>query len=386
MTKADFLALNKRQAEAGEQLFANPRNSAAGSLRQKDPSITASRPLHFFAYAWGEMSEMPADTQSGMLKWLKAAGFQTNPLWRICRSVEELLAFHRDIGLERAKLEYDIDGVVYKLDRLDWQERLGFVSRSPRWAIAHKFAAEQADHRAARHRDPGRPHRRADAGRQARAGHGRRRGGAERLAAQRGLHQGHRQRRRADPRRHRHPHRRHGDDPARRRRHPADRRRRAGEAAEERQGLRVSDQVPGLRQPCGARGGGEAVRALHRRVDLPGAAGRAAEAFRVARRLRHRGASARSRSRCSTTKGWSMEPADIFTLAGARRATIEEADGARGLRRDLGAQPVRRDRRAARRSARPVHLRARHPPHRRDQRAAARRGTTAPSRRCATRR
>ncbi len=144
MTKSDFLALNKRQAGAGDQVFANPRNSAAGSLRQKDASVTASRSLHFFAYAWGEMSEMPAETQSGMLKWFKSAGFQTNALWRICKSTEDLLAYHRDIGLERPKLEYDIDGVVYKADRLDLQERLGFVSRSPRWAIAHKFAAEKA--------------------------------------------------------------------------------------------------------------------------------------------------------------------------------------------------------------------------------------------------
>jgi DNA ligase (NAD+) len=144
MTKPDFLALNKRQAAAGEPVFANPRNSAAGSLRQKDASITASRSLHFFAYAWGEMSEMPADTQSGMLKWFKSAGFQTNPLTRTCASAEELLAYHREIGMQRAKLDYDIDGVVYKVDRLDLQERLGFVSRSPRWAIAHKFAAEKA--------------------------------------------------------------------------------------------------------------------------------------------------------------------------------------------------------------------------------------------------
>jgi DNA ligase (NAD+) len=144
MTKADFLALNKRQAEAGGQVFANPRNSAAGSLRQKDSSITASRPLRFFAYAWGEMSEMPADRQSGMIKWLGGAGFHVNPKWKLCGSTEELLAFHHEIGLERAKLEYDIDGVVYKTNRLDWQERLGFVSRTPRWAIAHKFAAEKA--------------------------------------------------------------------------------------------------------------------------------------------------------------------------------------------------------------------------------------------------
>jgi DNA ligase (NAD+) len=144
MTKADFLALNKRQAEAGDTVFANPRNSAAGSLRQKDPSITASRPLGFFAYSWGEMSELPADTQSGMLKWFAARGFDTNPLWKTVSSLEEMLAFHRAIEQERAKLDYDIDGVVYKVDRLDWQERLGFVSRSPRWAVAHKFAAERA--------------------------------------------------------------------------------------------------------------------------------------------------------------------------------------------------------------------------------------------------
>jgi DNA ligase (NAD+) len=144
MTKSAFLALNKRQAEAGSQVFANPRNSAAGSLRQKDPSITASRPLGFFAYAWGELSEQPADTQSGIVKWFERCGFKTNPLMRICHSAEELLAFHREIESERGALDYDIDGVVYKVDRIDWQERLGFVSRTPRWAIAHKFPAEKA--------------------------------------------------------------------------------------------------------------------------------------------------------------------------------------------------------------------------------------------------
>jgi DNA ligase (NAD+) len=144
MTKHGFLALNKRQAETGGQVFVNPRNSAAGSLRQKDPSITASRPLGFFAYGWGEMSEMPANTQTGMIRWFEGCGFTTNPLTKSCRSVEELLAFHREIEAQRATLDYDIDGVVYKVDRLDWQERLGFVSRSPRWAIAHKFPAEKA--------------------------------------------------------------------------------------------------------------------------------------------------------------------------------------------------------------------------------------------------
>src|SRR5674476_709669 len=131
MTKAAFLQLNERQKAAGDTIFANPRNSAAGSLRQKDPSITASRPLGFFAYAWGQMSELPAETQSGMIAWFEACGFQTNPLTKICHSVEQLIGFHRKIEEQRAKLDYDIDGVVYKVDRLDWQERLGFVSPSP---------------------------------------------------------------------------------------------------------------------------------------------------------------------------------------------------------------------------------------------------------------
>jgi DNA ligase (NAD+) len=144
MTKQAFLALNERQKAAGDTIFANPRNSAAGSLRQKDPSITASRPLGFFAYSWGQMSELPEDTQSGMIKWFERCGFKTNPLTELCRSVEELLAFHREIETRRSHLDYDIDGVVYKVDRIDWQERLGFVSRTPRWAIAHKFPAERA--------------------------------------------------------------------------------------------------------------------------------------------------------------------------------------------------------------------------------------------------
>ncbi|WP_409192316.1 NAD-dependent DNA ligase LigA [Bradyrhizobium sp. RDM4] len=144
MTKQAFLALNERQKAAGDTVFANPRNSAAGSLRQKDPTITASRPLGFFAYAWGEMSVMPEGTQTGMIHWFERCGFKTNPLTKLCRSVEELLAFHHAIEQQRAELDYDIDGVVYKVDRIDWQERLGFVSRTPRWGIAHKFPAEQA--------------------------------------------------------------------------------------------------------------------------------------------------------------------------------------------------------------------------------------------------
>ena len=144
MTKADFLALNKRQGETGGQIFANPRNSAAGSLRQKDPTVTASRPLRFFAYTWGEMTAVPEKTQSDMIEWLGSIGFYVNPIWKLCHSAEELLTFHHKVGTDRAGLEYDIDGVVYKVDRLDWQARLGFVSRTPRWAVAHKFAAEKA--------------------------------------------------------------------------------------------------------------------------------------------------------------------------------------------------------------------------------------------------
>jgi DNA ligase (NAD+) len=144
MTATDFQALNQRQEAAGEPVFANPRNSAAGSLRQKKPEVTALRPLKFFAYAWGEMSEMPAGTQFGMVKWLGRVGFQTNPLITLCKSIEDVLTFYREVEIKRATLGYDIDGVVYKVDRLDWQSDLGFRERSPRWAIAHKFASEQA--------------------------------------------------------------------------------------------------------------------------------------------------------------------------------------------------------------------------------------------------
>lgn len=144
MTKKAFLKLNERQKAAGETIFANPRNSAAGSLRQKDPAVTASRPLGFFAYAWGAMTKLPESTQIGMLHWFEHCGFKTNPLTRRCHSVDELLKFYHNIEERRAKLDYDIDGVVYKVDRIAWQERLGFASDAPRWAIAHKFPAEQA--------------------------------------------------------------------------------------------------------------------------------------------------------------------------------------------------------------------------------------------------
>ncbi|MFO1116317.1 MAG: NAD-dependent DNA ligase LigA [Beijerinckiaceae bacterium] len=144
MNRADFAVLNERQAAAGKMIYANPRNSAAGSLRQIDARVTAERPLRFFAYAWGEVSDMPAHTQAGMLDFLRHAGFQTNPLTRVCNSAEEMIAHYREIEAKRASLGYDIDGIVYKVDDLKLQDRLGFVSRAPRWAVAHKFPAERA--------------------------------------------------------------------------------------------------------------------------------------------------------------------------------------------------------------------------------------------------
>ncbi|QUS36871.1 NAD-dependent DNA ligase LigA [Falsirhodobacter algicola] len=144
MSHADFEALNARQAERGGRTFANPRNAAAGSLRQLDPAITAQRPLRFFAYAWGEVSEPLADTQSGVMERFEAMGFSVNPFTRLWHSVEEMLAHYRDIEQQRATLGYDIDGVVYKVNDLGLQRRLGFRSTTPRWAIAHKFPAELA--------------------------------------------------------------------------------------------------------------------------------------------------------------------------------------------------------------------------------------------------
>lgn len=144
MSHADFAALNEKQEKDGKPVFANPRNAAAGSLRQLDSKITASRVLRFFAYAWGEVSEMPATTQMGMVEKFKSYGFTINPLMRRFESVPELVAHYHAIEEQRATLGYDIDGVVYKIDDLALQQRLGFISRSPRWAIAHKFPAERA--------------------------------------------------------------------------------------------------------------------------------------------------------------------------------------------------------------------------------------------------
>jgi len=144
MGHEEFRAFNARQEEAGKPVAPNPRNLAGGSLRQLDPAITRARHLHFFAYGWGEASALPSDTQSGMIAALKAWGFVTNPRTVLLQSAKELVAYHAALEAKRALLGYDIDGVVYKVDRIDLQRRLGFVSRAPRWAIAHKFPAEQA--------------------------------------------------------------------------------------------------------------------------------------------------------------------------------------------------------------------------------------------------
>ena len=195
MTHADFAALNAREAERGGRVFVNPRNTAAGALRQLDPKITAERPLHFFAHGWGEMSEMPAETQFDMMQAIAELGLSGQR--RTLRARRERRGGARlpprRSRSERATLGYDIDGVVYKVDDLALQKRLGFVSREPRWAIAHKFAAEQATTvLEGIEIQVGRTGALTPGG-EAEAGHGRRRGGAERLAAQRGLHQGHRQ-------------------------------------------------------------------------------------------------------------------------------------------------------------------------------------------------
>ena len=145
MSKADFAALNAAQAERGDKVFANPRNAAAGSLRQKDASVTASRPLRFWAHGWGAASEIPGTTQLEVMQAIAAWGVPVSPLLVRCADTAAMLDHYRRIERERAELPYDIDGVVYKVDRLDWQERLGFVAKAPRWGMAHKFPAERAE-------------------------------------------------------------------------------------------------------------------------------------------------------------------------------------------------------------------------------------------------
>ncbi|MEY4952451.1 MAG: NAD-dependent ligase LigA [Pseudomonadota bacterium] len=145
MAKEDFLKLNAAQEAAEGKIFANPRNAAAGSLRQKDPNVTAARPLRFLAWGWGAASEVPEQSQFAMMQRIGQWGLPVSPLLARCASVEAMLAHYNAIQRRRAELGYDIDGVVYKVDRLDWQERMGFVAKAPRWGIAHKFPAERAE-------------------------------------------------------------------------------------------------------------------------------------------------------------------------------------------------------------------------------------------------
>ncbi|MEM7779121.1 MAG: NAD-dependent DNA ligase LigA [Pseudomonadota bacterium] len=144
MSRADFAALNARQEELGSKLFANPRNAAAGSLRQKDASVTANRPLKFWAYGWGAASDLPCETQHAMMRMIESWGFPLSPFLTETNSVDSMIAHYEEIGRQRPDLGYEIDGVVYKVDRLDYQQRLGYVSKAPRWALAHKFPAEKA--------------------------------------------------------------------------------------------------------------------------------------------------------------------------------------------------------------------------------------------------
>jgi DNA ligase (NAD+) len=145
MSKTDFEALNERQEASGGKIFANPRNAAAGSLRQKDPSVTAARPLRFLAHGWGELSAPLADTQYDAMKRIAGFGLPVADLLVRCNDLDAMLAHYRAIEHARADLPFDIDGVVYKVDRLDWQDRLGQVARAPRWGLAHKFPAEKAE-------------------------------------------------------------------------------------------------------------------------------------------------------------------------------------------------------------------------------------------------
>ncbi|MCC6926942.1 NAD-dependent DNA ligase LigA [Novosphingobium sp.] len=145
MAKQDFVALNQAQEAADGKIFANPRNAAAGSLRQKDPAVTAARPLRFLAWGWGAASDVPEASQHAMMQRIADWGLPVSPLLTRCESVSAMLEHYRSIERARSDLPYDIDGVVYKVDRLDWQERLGFVAKAPRWGIAHKFPAERAE-------------------------------------------------------------------------------------------------------------------------------------------------------------------------------------------------------------------------------------------------
>ena len=381
MTHSDFVALNKRQAAAEEPVYANPRNSAAGSLRQKDPSITASRQLNFFAYAWGEMSDDAggyAVGHGGVAR--QDAAFRSIRCSRLCKSIDEMLAVYRAIEEKRAKLGYDIDGVVYKLDRLDWQERLGFVSRSPRWAIAHKFAAEKAT-TIVKDID-------IQVGRT---------GALTPVAKLEPVTVGGVVVQNATL---------HNEDfiegigTTASRSATADIRigdtviiQRAGDVIPQVLGV-VLEKRPKNASPTSFPTNARSAAAMRCARSIRAAARRtrcaAAPAGSSARRRRSSGcgiscratpstsrAWARSRSRRSIDDGLRDGAGRHLHAGGARQARHQEARRPRRLRRDVGAEPVRRDRAAAQDPAQPLHLCARHPPCRRNQCASCSRGITA---------
>ena len=351
MDRAGFFALNVDREKEDEPVFANPRNAAAGSLRQLDWSITAKRPLAFFAYAWGEQSEPFAKSHADALKHFAAWGFTVNPLSKLCHGVDALLAFYRDIGEKRASLPYDIDGVVYKVNDLDLEERLGFVSRAPRWAIAHKFPAQQAQTVL--------KHIGIQVGR---------RGTLTPVADLEPVTVGGVVVSRATL---------HNEDEIKRK----DIRegdtviiQRAGDVIPQVvsvvEARRPKDSKP-FKFPhtcpeCGSkavREEGEARLALYRWPDLPGAGGRAFEAFRLTQCLRHR-----RHGRKTHCRFLERQPHQ----GTCRHLPAEARDhrGARRLGRRQRPEADRRDRRPARHFARPLHQCARHSASRRSDREA----------------
>ena len=294
MTKKAFLALNERQKAEGATIFANPRNSAAGSLRQKDPSITASRPLGFFAYAWGQMTRDAGGHPVRHDRLVRALRLQD-------QSADEDLPFGRAVDRVSPQDRGTARQTRLRHRRRRLQGRPPRLAGTPRLRVAHPALGDRAQipgrarhDGAARYRDPGRAHRLVHAGRQARADRRRRRDRAERHAAQRGLHQGHRRRRRAIARGPRHQDRRHRRRPARRRRDSAGGRRRDRQAAKGRKAVSLSEEMPvpaayrrGARGDRDRRGG--RARPLHRRVRLSLPEDRAPETVRLAPRLRYRG-------------------------------------------------------------------------------------------------
>ncbi len=394
MTYAEFQALKERSAAVGGQDYVNPRNTAAGSLRQKDPSVTASRNLKFFAYAWGYTTEDPAPTQYDSVQKFADWGFKISPLMVRAKSVDELIAHYKLIEAQRSSLGYDIDGVVYKVDQLELQRRWGFVTGEPRWAVAHKFPAEQAT-TTVRKIDiqVGRtgtlaPVARLDAGHRRRRHRGRTSRCTTRTtsrawtatvsrsatattsaSATRSSSSG----------------------------QATSFRRSSSVILEKRPADAMPYEFPHTCPVCGSPGdardqredrqGGFAA-ALHGRADLPGAGGRSAAPLRVARRDGHRGARRREhrpvlqcrtaqdgrrhlhaegsarRGAAGTVRAPRGAGAGSARLRRARRARRCSAGGGADLRRPR--QALRGDRRAARTGTRPLHLRARHPPHRRD--------------------